>query len=165
MLLLGFQLVYVVCICYAIVSDFRNLVIPNWIVITLAAAFAAFAALYLEPATIAVHVGVAVAVFLVFCAFFVAGWIAGGDVKLIAAIGLWMGPGHVLDFMLLTALLGALLAIVLLQVKKYDFLAHGALGSNPLYQRVSILAEHSQCPYGIAIGVAALLSSAEIFQK
>jgi hypothetical protein len=30
---------------------------------------------------------------------------------------------------------------------------------------MSSLAEHSQCPYGVAIGIAALLSSAEIFQR
>jgi prepilin peptidase CpaA len=164
MLLLGFQLAYVVCICYAIVSDFRHLIIPNWIVVFLTVAFAAFAAVHLEPAAIPIHVGVAAVLFLLFCAFFVAGWVAGGDVKLIAAIGLWAGLEHVFNFMLLTALLGALLAVVLLQIKRYGFLAHGALAGNPLFRRVTTLAEHSQCPYGVAIGVAALLSSAGIFK-
>jgi prepilin peptidase CpaA len=165
MLLLGFQSVYVVCICYTIVSDFRTLTIPNWIVIALVSTFAAFAAVYLEPGTIPVHVGVAAILFLLFTAFFVAGWVAGGDVKFIAAIGLWMGLEHAVNFVLLTALLGSLLALALLQIKRYGFLAQGALGNNPLFQRMSSLAEHSQCPYGVAIGIAALLSSAEIFQR
>jgi prepilin peptidase CpaA len=165
MLLIAVQSVYVVAICYAVVSDFRNLIIPNWIVLTLAAAFAVFAALYLEPATIPGHVGVAAVLFALFTAFFVAGWVAGGDVKFMAAIGLWVGLEHALDFVLLTALLGSALALALLQVKKYGFLAHGALGSNPLFQRVNTLAERSQCPYGVAIGIAALLSSPGIFQR
>jgi prepilin peptidase CpaA len=165
MLLLGFQSVYVVCICYTVVSDFRTLTIPNSIVITLASTFAAFAAVYLDPGTIPVHVGVAAFLFLLFLAFFVAGWVAGGDVKFIAAIGLWMDLEQAMNFVLLTALLGSLLALALLQIKRYGFLAHGALGNNPLFQRMSTLAEHSQCPYGVAIGIAALLSSAGIFQR
>jgi prepilin peptidase CpaA len=164
MLLQILQSAYILCVCYAIVSDFRNLLIPNWIVIALVGAFAVFAALHLEPRSILVHVAVALAVFVFFTALFVAGWVAGGDVKFITAITLWMGPEHAGAFVLLTGGLGAVLAVTLLQVKKYGFLAGGALASNWLFQRVSFLAETSQCPYGVAIGAAALLSSGGVFQ-
>jgi hypothetical protein len=59
--------------------------------------------------------------------------------------------------------LGAALALALMQIKKYSFLASGGLGNIWLFQRVSLLAETSQCPYGIAIGAAALLSSGGMF--
>jgi Flp pilus assembly protein protease CpaA len=77
---------------------------------------------------------------------------------------LWTGLEHVSIFVLSTALLGSVLAIALLQIKKYGPLVQGALGNIWLFQRMSTLAERSQCPYGVAIGIAALLSSAGIFQ-
>lgn len=164
MLLLLFQAVYVLCICYAIVSDFRNLLIPNWIIITLVSTFAVFATTQLEPKAVLIHVAVAVFVLLFFLGFFIAGWVAGGDVKLVAAIALWMGLEHGANFVLLTALLGSLLALALLQIKKFGFLVGGGgLGNTWLFQRVSTLAETSQCPYGVAIGAAALLSSGGMF--
>jgi prepilin peptidase CpaA len=158
MLQLGFKSVYVACICYAIVSDFRNLIIPNWIIMILISAFAVFAGIYLEPGSILAHVAVAAIALLFFSAFFVAGWMAGGDVKLIAAIALWMGPENAAQLVLLTALLGSLLALALLQMKKYgDRVTSSALGNNWLFQRARALAEQGQCPYGVAIGAAALL--------
>lgn len=163
-MLLVFQAVYVLCICYTIVSDFRRLLIPNWIIIILTSTFIAFAATYMEVTTILVHIAVMAVVFLLFLAFFIPGWIAGGDVKFIAALALWMGVEHAINFVLLTALLGSLLALALLQFKRYAFLVSGALGDTWLFQRISTLAENRQCPYGVAIGTAALLSSARIFQ-
>jgi prepilin peptidase CpaA len=163
MLMLAVQSIYILCICYTIVSDFRNLLIPNWIIITLTSTFFLFAAVKMEPVSILTNVGIAAVVFLFFAAFFVAGWVAGGDVKFIASVALWMGLEHVGNFLLLTALLGSLMALMLLQVKKYGFLVSGGLGNNWLFRRVSALAESSQCPYGVAIGVAALLSSGRLF--
>jgi prepilin peptidase CpaA len=163
MLLLVLQAVYVLCICYAIVSDFRNLLIPNWIIIALISTFAVFAATQLEPRAILMHIAVAAFVFLFFLGFFIAGWVAGGDVKLLAAIALWMGLEHGANFVLLTALLGSALALALLQIKRFGFLAGGGLGNTWLFQRMSTLAEASQCPYGVAIGAAALLSSGGMF--
>ena len=118
----------------------------------------------MEPGSILAHVAVAAVVLLSFSVFFVAGWVAGGDVKLIAAIALWMGPAKVSLFVLLTALLGALLALALLLIRKYGDLVSGALGSSWLLRRARDLAEQSQCPYGVAIGAAALLSWAGTFQ-
>jgi prepilin peptidase CpaA len=163
-MLLAFQSVYLLCICYAIVSDFRNLIIPNWVIIILVATFVAFAATHVELGAILSHVAVMGFVFMLFLAFFIAGWVAGGDVKFIAAISLWMGMEHIVNFALLTAFLGSLLALGLLQFRKHSPLFSGALGNTWLFQRVSTLAESRQCPYGVAIGAAALLASARIFQ-
>jgi len=155
---LGLQTICVACICYAMVSDFRSLFIPNWIVVVLVSAFAIFAAVRLEPWAILGHVAVAGVVLAFYLAFFLAGWVAGGDVKLIAATALWMGPAKVSLFVLLTALLGALLALALLLIRSYGDLVSRALGGSWLFRRARDLAEQSQCPYGVAIGGAALLS-------
>jgi prepilin peptidase CpaA len=163
-LLLGLKSIYVACICYAMASDFARLVIPNWVVVVLVAAFAAFAVLRLEPGAILVHAAVAAVVLAFFLAFFLAGWVAGGDVKLIGAVALWIGPGHAGRFVLLTALVGALLALALLLIKSTGDRVGGALGSSWLYRRARDLAERGQCPYGVAIGAGALLSSAGVLQ-
>jgi prepilin peptidase CpaA len=163
MLLLIFQSVFVLCVCYAIVSDFRNLIIPNWITIALVAAFAVFAGTYKDPQSILIHVALAALFFVLFTAFFIAGWVAGGDVKLMTAVALWMGLDHAGNFVLLTALLGSALALGLMQIKRYGFLVSDGLGRNWLFRRVSSMAEASQCPYGVAIGIAALLASGGIF--
>ena len=161
-LVLGLKSIYVACICYAVVSDFRSLTIPNWIVVVLVSAFAASAAVSMEPRSILVHVAVAAAVLLLFLAFFLAGWVAGGDVKLIAAVALWIGPENASLFMLLTAVLGALLALALLAIRTHGSLISGTLGGTWVYRRARSLAEGSQCPYGVAIGLAALLLSARV---
>jgi prepilin peptidase CpaA len=163
MLMLAIQSIYILCICYTIVSDFRNLLIPNWIIMILISTFSIFAAIRMEPVSILVNIAVAAVVLLLFAAFFIAGWVAGGDVKFITSIALWMGLEHVGNFLLLTALLGSLMALMLLQIKKYGFLLSGGLGDNRLFRRVSAMAESGQCPYGVAIGVAGLLLSGSLF--
>ena len=41
---------------------------------------------------------------------FIPGWFGGGDAKLMAAIGLWIGPDNLLPYMLYVALAGGLIA-------------------------------------------------------
>ena len=41
------------------------------------------------------------------------GWLGGGDVKLIAALSLWAGPGHLASFLLAVALSGGVLALAM----------------------------------------------------
>ena len=77
MVLLGFQLLFVFCMCYAVVSDFRELLIPNWIIVTLIAAFPPFAILYLEPLAVVWHVLIALAILALTTAFFAVKWIGG----------------------------------------------------------------------------------------
>jgi prepilin peptidase CpaA len=158
MMLIGLQSIFVLCVCYVIVSDFRNLRIPNWVIISLVFAFAVFAATYLDPRAALIHVALAVFILLLASVFFVANWVAGGDVKFLAATTLWMGPEHATYFTMLMALLGSVLALALLWVKQYPYLLNAHLPNNWLLQRVATLAECGQCPYGVAIGMAALLA-------
>jgi prepilin peptidase CpaA len=165
MMLLGFQSIFVLCICYTIVSDFRDLKIPNWVIISLVLTFAVFAAAYLEPRAALGHLIVAIFIFLLASAFFVANWVAGGDVKLLAATALWMGPEHAAYFTMLMALVGSALALALLWIRKYPYLLNTHIPNNWLLQRFTTLAVHGQCPYGVAIGVAALLAPSTLFLK
>lgn len=54
--------------------------------------------------------------FLVFLVFYLLGGMGGGDVKLMAGFGSLLGPGRLLEAALWTAILGAVLAVVVLGV-------------------------------------------------
>src|SRR6516225_6162066 len=139
MILLGFQILFVFCMCYAVVSDFRELLIPNWIIVTLVAAFPPFAMFYLEPPAILWHVLIALLVLVLTTVFFAANWIGGGDVKLMTGAVLWTGPRNMAIFLLVMSLLGFLLAIVLLGLRNYGILVTSAVPENSLLSRLQVL--------------------------
>jgi prepilin peptidase CpaA len=156
-MLLLFQATYVFCLCYAIISDFTKLLIPNWIPALLVTAFALFALIYLTSNGVLGHLFLAGVVFCLGFAFFAAGWIGGGDVKLLTAITLWMGSEAAFGFVLVMAMLGSALALGLLAIKKYSNVFRYWAPRNWLVGRLVDLAESGRCPYGVAIGVAGLV--------
>jgi prepilin peptidase CpaA len=152
------NLVYVFCLCYAIVSDFRRLIIPNWAPVALASAFVVFAATHLGWRAFLAHLAVAAVVFVLATAFFVARWMGGGDVKLLTAVTLWMGPEHGALFTLLMAALGAVLATGLILIRHYGEFVGPSIWELAFFKRLAELARAGECPYGVAIGIAALLT-------
>ena len=163
MLLLGFHILFVFCMCYAVVSDFRELLIPNWIIITLVVTFLLFAPLYLEPMTTLWHVLIALAVLALTTIFFALNWIGGGDAKLMAGVALWAGPQHTLGFLMAMSMLGFVIAIILLGFRSHGILIERLVPDNPVLRRLQFLAQQRQCPYGVAIGAAALVAVHGIF--
>jgi|SRR5215510_4068582 len=163
MVLLGFQILFVFCMCYAVVSDFRELLIPNWIIVTLIAAFPFFAVLHLQPQTALWHILIALVVLAFTTVFFTLNWLGGGDVKLMTGAALWAGPKHIAMFLLATSALGFLIAIVLLGLRSYGNLIAAVLPDNSLLRRLQTLAQEGQCPYGAAIGVAGIVAVHRMF--
>ncbi len=82
------------------------------------------------------------------------GSLGAGDAKLLAAVGLWIGPAGLPDFLLYTALSGAALGIFLLQARRYPLPAAAArIGwVASLHERKRVM------PYGVAIAVGGFLS-------
>jgi prepilin peptidase CpaA len=152
-----FQAVFVFCLCYAVISDFTRLLIPNWIPLVLIGAFALFAPIYLDLDAVLDHLIYAGLVFALGFAFFAAGWVGGGDVKLMTATMLWIGGDGAMTFVLLMAILGGGLTLLLLTFKKYTNVLRAWAPRNWLIGRLVDLAESGQCPYGVAIGIAALI--------
>ena len=87
----------------------------------------------------ALHVGVAILVFGLFAGLFALGWMGGGDVKLVAAVALWLPWQAVLLLLVLMSLAGGALTLVMVARRK---LAGGQ-------QEIEI-------PYGVAIAFGAL---------
>ncbi|NCP10529.1 MAG: peptidase [Sphingomonadales bacterium] len=99
----------------AAVSDWRTRSISNALngaIALLAIPF--WLAIGLDPwPQMAFQVAVAVACFALFAVFFAFGAMGGGDVKLIAALALWMPLGLLLNVLLVMAVLGGVLSLAM----------------------------------------------------
>ena len=134
----------------AAVEDFRRLVIPNAIVLGLCGLWP----LQLASSPVVSLAGIAGAalcaavVFAVGALLFSRGWMGGGDVKLLAAATLWAGPATTPELLIVTAVLGGLLAVARLS----PLVLHAA--SAP-----ALLGDlrRAPVPYGVAIAGAALI--------
>lgn len=152
MLQAAILVVFPLLAAYAAATDFLTMTIPNRVSILLVACFCLVApAIGLPLATIGWHVAAAGVVFAIGFFFFAMGWMGGGDVKFGAAVALWLGWGHLLDYAVLFSLIGGLLTLATLVASRY-------LEWIPILQ-VGYLADFSQkktVPYGIALAAAAL---------
>src|SRR5437764_2535971 len=90
------------------------------------------------------NVVVCVVILAVGTAAFAAEWLGGGDVKLLAAIGLWLDLKAATGLIAAVFLAGGLLAIVYIAARR---LAHRPRQAHPVRGRV---------PYGVAIAIGAM---------
>jgi len=162
--LLCIQAAFVFCICYAIVSDFRRLRIANWIPATLMALFLAYAVLRLDVSTFKDHLILAGIVFALGFISFALGWVGGGDVKLLTVLTLWAGPSYGPDLLILTTLGGGLMAFALLLLRN-STQARVLMPTAAPFRRICSFAERGVCPYGLAMGIAALVSLQPMFMS
>ena len=141
-------------VLYAVISDIRALQIPNWASITIAATFLPAALLgEIDLATIAVHYGLGVALLALGTILFIRGIFGGGDVKLLAAIAVWIGWDELAPYLLLVALIGGVLALAVMVARRFSRLP-SIFDSLPWLGRTP--ANSQVVPYGVAIGLAAI---------
>jgi prepilin peptidase CpaA len=98
-----------------------------------------------------VHAGVGFALFAAGAALFAFRLWGGGDAKMVAAVGLWLGLGDLPRFLLVMSVVGGGLAIVALAARLSPVPTAGPLGA--WRQR---LARTRHIPYGLAIAAAGL---------
>ncbi|MCH8236560.1 MAG: prepilin peptidase [Proteobacteria bacterium] len=142
--------VYPLALVWAVTSDVRHLIIPNWTCIAIAAAFLPAALLQgLDYSAIAWHYGAGMALILAGMILFARNLIGGGDLKLLAAAGVWIGWSGLWPYLLLVTLLGGALAMAVLIARKFK-------RKIPLISHEDVGGAHP-VPYGVAIGVAAII--------
>lgn len=149
-LLLAFPVLVIV----AALRDVTSFTIPNWISGVLILAFfpAAFA-LGLSLGEIGLHATVGVAALAMGVAMFALRWIGGGDAKLFAAAGLWLGLPAAFPYLVYTAIAGGALALALIGLRSMWMRAF--VVSGPAW--VGRLATPGESvPYGVAIAVGAM---------
>lgn len=139
--------------------DAVSFTIPNWISVALAAAFLPAAVLMgAGPAQIGLACLIGLGALIAGMGMFAVGWIGGGDAKLFAAAGLWMGLGALLSYLLVTALAGGALAVALLTLRSVWLRPIAARGPG-WFGRLATPGEN--VPYGIAIAFGALAAFPE----
>jgi prepilin peptidase CpaA len=150
-------LVFPALVITAALRDVTSYIIPNWISVALVIGFfPAALALGLPWSTIGLSVGVGVVALVAGIVMFALNWMGGGDAKLFAAAGLWLGWTAVLDFLLLTAVAGGVLTLALLLMRSARFQPYVPTGPAWLWR----LAQTGESvPYGAAIAVGALVAS------
>ena len=153
----AFAFAFLVLILFAVIGDVRHLIIRNWISAALVVMFLLYLALADPSLPIGWHLLSAFIVFAVGFGLFIMGWVAGGDVKFMAALALWAGPDLILPFAQITTILGALLAATVLAAHWLD--SYGEAVGMPSGARrfMPRWARRKLCPYGLAIGLAALI--------
>jgi prepilin peptidase CpaA len=140
----------------AALEDLRRLVIPNALTLSLCVLWPLY--VLATPTLIATlgSLACAAAVFLVGALFFSRGYMGGGDVKLLAVAVLWAGPGRVVPLLLLTGVLGGMLALFLLIPPGAHLasLTRAKLGPGDMSLKSGLT---TPVPYGIAIAAAAMI--------
>ena len=128
---------------WAGLEDIRHREIANWktgAIVLLAPLWWWSNGLGLWPDA-AIQVGLAIGVFAVFAAAFHFGWMGGGDVKLIAALALWLPFGGFVAMLVAMSLAGGAMTLAML-----------------IEQRVRRRPGNIEIPYGVAIAFAAIVT-------
>lgn len=136
------------------VAEFR---IPNILNLTIAALYPAYVVGSSRPVDWVAATAIAALILLVGIALFCCGFMGGGDVKLLAAVALWAGPGAVVELLLLMAVAGGViaLAMTLARTTAVHLLLYrcGAGG-------LASAAAEGKVPYAVAIAIGVYLAVA-----
>jgi prepilin peptidase CpaA len=156
-------LVFPLLMAFAASSDLLTMRISNRLVIATAAGFLVLAFASQMPwLELGLHLACAALVLVIAFTLFSFGWIGGGDAKLAAATTLWLGFGVTLPYLLYASLIGGLMTLALLIIRRWPL---------PLFMARIRWIERlhdtkTGIPYGIALAAAGLLtySDTTIFQ-
>lgn len=150
--------VFPVMVVTAAIYDLTSFTIPNWISGVLILGFfpAAFA-LGLPLGVIGLHVGLGVAFLLAGMAMFALGWIGGGDAKLFATAGLWLGWPGAATYLVIIGVAGGALAALLLALRSM-WIRPFVINGPAWFGRLTTPGE--SVPYGVAIAAGALAAFA-----
>jgi prepilin peptidase CpaA len=138
---------------FAASSDLLTMTIANRVSLALVGGFVLLATLSgVSGVDMLSHAGAAVAVLGVAFFCFACGWIGGGDAKLAAATALWLGFGHLFDYLVYASLLGGALTLCIVQFRTVP-LPHLLVGRDWAER---LHRDGGGVPYGIALAAAAL---------
>ncbi len=132
----------------AATGDLRSRRIPNWLNLAIAVTAIPFwwmSGLSLWP-DVAVQIGIAAGIFVFFALLFQIGMMGGGDVKLLAALGLWLPIASVVKLLVIMSIAGGVLTLIVLARRR-------RAGGGP----------ETEVPYGVAIAFAGMWLIGERF--
>lgn len=141
----------------AMATDLTSMTIPNRLVLGLGGIFVLYAlSADWQWDAVAFHLAAGLGALAVGIGCFAAGWMGGGDAKLIAAVALWFGLSPDLaEFALLSSVFGGVLTLVVLLARTLlrPTTGHGSIDR--------LLDRANGVPYGVALGIAGLATFAQ----
>lgn len=138
----------------AAVYDLTTFTIPNWLTLSLVLAFAVFAViLKADLGLLGWHMLVSLVFLLCGMLLFGLSLIGGGDAKLLAFAGLWLGPGAALEFAFYSTVMGGFLTLAILAFRRMPI--PGPAADMPWVSRLHDA--NSGVPYGVALAAGALI--------
>ena len=135
--------------------DILTMTIPNKVTLALVAGFFILAPFIgLGWTDLAIHIGMAFGLLLIGMFMFAMGWIGGGDAKLFAATGLWLGYSlQMFEYALYASLMGGVLTLLILKLRDLPVV--------PNFMSFKwMLRLHDPdegVPYGVALATSALV--------
>jgi prepilin peptidase CpaA len=150
---------YVFALVFAALSDLVSLRIPNWLTGALALGFpiaALIAGIGLSGHHVdwLSHIEAGAAVFAGGAMLFACRILGGGDVKLLAAMGLWCGIHLLVPLIFLTAVIGGVFGLIVLGLRQP--LLHTTILA--VLRRIpDFLYAKKPIPYGIPIAIAGVM--------
>jgi len=143
-----FLLSLTVMMLLVIYFDLTSFTIPNWLNGTLICLYVVL--LLVTPEVINWQMALAGAGIVFALGFVVFGmnWMGGGDIKLLIALALWVGWSNLLEYVLIVAILGGLLAVVIWLMRKA---LPWILPKSNMNNYPRILKDDEPVPYGLAI--------------
>ena len=136
----------------AAIQDAVRLRISNLLVLAVIAG--AFVAMALAGLQIALWQNFAVmaGLLVIGTPLFAAGKMGGGDVKLLAATGLWFDLRGAMMMIASVLIAGGVLALLIIVARRFRW-------SEPTRERIHLLQRGGGIPYGVAISVGALIAA------
>ncbi|MEM8860002.1 MAG: prepilin peptidase [Chloroflexota bacterium] len=154
MLELSLMLFFPFMMIYSAFSDLFTMTISNWVSILLIVGFGIFAYMTgMEYSVLIMHCLTFLIVFFAGFTLFAFNIIGGGDAKLAASTGLWLGWGIVVPYVLIASILGGALTLLIVFFRSKEILPF------KLHQIGWLARLHDRkegIPYGIALGLSAL---------
>ena len=153
---------YVLLLVTVAVIDATKFIIPNVIVVALAALFVV-ATIFLPVDTDWIsHAGAAASVFLGGVLAYRFKKLGAGDVKLMTAVSLWMGFEHLPFLLLYIGLSGGALALFFVQLRRLalTIAIHWPRSGNGVLPRLFIAGE--KIPYGVAIAIGSIITGGSV---
>ncbi len=149
--------IFLLIVLAAAYVDVKRFTLPNVFSLSMLILYPAFVLSSDTSVDWLSSVGVMISVLTVGFILFSLKYCGGGDSKLIAAISLWAGPDLVLDFLILTALAGGVIAFGYILYARFSFLYYQASVFAPFLPQVTTLDSKEilkkPIPYGTAIAI------------
>ncbi|MGY6709292.1 MAG: A24 family peptidase [Rhizobiaceae bacterium] len=143
------------CMIFAAVSDMISMTIANRISVILVAAFAVAAPLTgMDWATYGWHFAAGALVLSITFGMFAAGFMGGGDAKLLSSTAVWMGLSmQLMQYVFYAAMIGGVLTLLIIIYRRTPL---STMTGNNLFLR-NFANDKVGVPYGVALGAAGLL--------